>query len=153
MSLYKSSHGCHNACIHVCNELVPEVTENVLGCMEGRSMVHTHHPLMLAVGPPSPIVSRTTSVWRHKPYCRRRHSTHLTFTDGWTPLCSNCSSTHNRSKTGDRSEGTTQSHHLREEETEQTQAHITGEYIAFASSRHHAAQHLNSAHNTHTFTW
>ena len=31
----------------------------------------------------------------------RRHSTQLTFTDGWTPLCSNCSSTHNWSRTGD----------------------------------------------------
>ena len=51
----------------------------------------------------------------------------LTFTDRWTPLCSNCSSTHNWSRTGDRSEGTTHSHHLREEEAAQTQAHITGE--------------------------
>ena len=35
------------------------------------------------------------------PHGRKRHSTHLTFTDGWTPLCSNCSSTHNLSRTGD----------------------------------------------------
>ena len=30
-----------------------------------------------------------------------RHSTQLTFTDGWSPLCSNCSSIHNWSRTGD----------------------------------------------------
>ena len=110
---------------------------------------------MHAVGPPSPTISRTTSVWRHidyrpllrfmyrphmwpeqpsvvqglkvdmfgacvcggtlitntilaaalgweelrvvaysVPQWRRRHSTELTFTDRWTPLCSNCSYTH-----------------------------------------------------------
>ena len=40
----------------------------------------------------------------------RSLSTRLTFTDGWTPLCSNCSSAHNWSRTGNRSKGTTDSH-------------------------------------------
>ena len=36
-----------------------------------------------------------------QPHGRIRHSTQLTFTDGWTPLGSNCYSTHNWSRTGD----------------------------------------------------
>jgi len=36
-----------------------------------------------------------------QPHGRERHSTLLTFTDGWAPFCSNCSSTHNWSRTGD----------------------------------------------------
>ena len=32
---------------------------------------------------------------------KERHSTQLIFTDGWTALCSNCSSTHNLSRAGD----------------------------------------------------
>ena len=35
-----------------------------------------------------------------QPHGRKRHSTQLTFTDGWTPLCSNFSSTHNSSRAG-----------------------------------------------------
>ena len=34
-----------------------------------------------------------------QPHGRERHSTQLTFTDGWTALCSNGSSTHNSSRT------------------------------------------------------
>ena len=36
-----------------------------------------------------------------QPHRRKGHSTQLTFTDEWAPLCSNCSSTLNWSRTGD----------------------------------------------------
>ena len=45
----------------------------------------------------------STEAWpiTSQPHRRKRHSTQLTFTDEWAPLCSNCSSTLNWSRTGD----------------------------------------------------
>ena len=45
----------------------------------------------------------STEAWQitSQPHRRERHSTQLTFTDEWAPLCSNCSFTHNWSRTGD----------------------------------------------------
>ena len=82
------------------------------------------------------------------------HTPHmqLTFTVGWAPLCSNCSSTHNWSRTGDRSEGTTHSHHLRGGGGS-TNTSTHHRRAALASSTQHTTQHLHSTHNTCTLTW
>ena len=60
-------HGyAHSTTTSLVWQILVQVIKNLFGRMEGRSMVHTYHPLMLAVGPPPPTVSRTTSVWRHR---------------------------------------------------------------------------------------